>query len=115
MEAATQLLDVIDSDQTVSLDTTGDDGRTIFPHAVMLGKDKPIWELINTLKKNYKIEELQNILDREDRKGRTPLLLAIKRKSPKVVKLLLNEGVVSDGANHRNQEGLSALSQVECR
>ena len=35
---------------------------------------------------------------REDRKGRTPLLLAIKRKSLKVVELLLDEGVVSDGA-----------------
>ena len=98
MEAATQLLDVIDGDQTISLDKAGEDGRTIFHHAVMLGKDKPIWELINTLKKNYSIEDLQNILDREDRKGRTPLLLAIKRKSVKVVELLLDEGVVSDGA-----------------
>ena len=66
MEAATELLDVIDSDQTVSLDNAGDDGRTIFHHAVIQGRPEPIKELIETLKKkNYSIDYLQNILDRE--------------------------------------------------
>ena len=47
---------------------------------------------------------------REDCKGFTPLLLAIKRKSLKVVELLLSEGVVSNGASHHNDNDLSALS-----
>ena len=71
MEAATQLLDVIDSNEDVSLvpnddvDNDDGDGRTIFHHAVILGKPDKIWELINTLKKKYSIDVLQNILDRE--------------------------------------------------
>ena len=50
------------------------------------------------------------IVYREDIKGFTPLLLAIKRKSLKVVELLLSEGVVSNGASHHNSAHLSALS-----
>ena len=67
MEAATQLLDVIDGDQTISLDKAGDDGRTIFHHAAILphtAEDKPIEKLIKTLKKKqYSDIVLKQILD----------------------------------------------------
>ena len=71
-EATGQLVEhvnVIDSDRRLSTVSTGEDSgangdRTIFHHAVMLGKDEPIRKLIKTLKIQHSIDDLQMLLDR---------------------------------------------------
>ena len=72
MDAAAQLVNhvnVIDSERRLSLVSTGDgsvdDDRTIFHHAVMLGKAEPIRKLIKTLKIKHSVDDLQMLLDRE--------------------------------------------------
>ena len=73
MDAAAQLVkhvNIIDSDRRLSLVSTGEDGaaadddRTIFHHAVMLGKAEPIRKLIKTLKIKHSVDDLQMLLDR---------------------------------------------------
>ena len=75
--------------------------RTFLHHAVIFGEAKHIEGLLETVYKCHGTKKFKELLDGEDKNLNTPMLLAIKRKSPKIVKLFLQwiGAVYSDSKN----------------
>ena len=81
--------------------------KQTFLHKAIISADAEFVNvLISTTLEEHGAKEVDELLHLEDMDGNTPLLLAVKRKSPEITEALIDRGVE---LNHHNSRNIYAL------